>query len=60
MREAVTIAMPACVPDHPPRVTWPEKNLIQGVCPRCLWHEGEDGTKAVRALRARELIRQRG
>lgn len=58
--KAVTIALPRCEPDHPPRSTWPDKNLIQGICPSCGCHEGSDGRKAGRMLRARELIRQRG
>ena len=54
-REPVTIAMPLCTPDHPPRTCWPTSNLIRGVCPDCGWHES-DGKASARVLRARRLI----
>lgn len=55
---AVTMALPACEPDHPPHTEWPTVNLIRGLCPNC-GHYESDGVRAARVLRARRLIADR-
>lgn len=52
---AVTIALPACEPAHPPKSEWPDINLIRGICPACMTYEA-DGKAAARMLVARRLV----